>query len=71
MFERPSQLVMAFSQFLIMWSGDIPEEIPWYLHRSEGGWQYLAVGIAGLSFVGLGWRLRDSHRHLARAPTRA
>ncbi len=36
---------MAFSQFLIMWSGDLPEEIPWYLSRSEGGWQYLALGI--------------------------
>lgn len=36
---------MSFSQYLIMWSGDLPEEIPWYLHRSAGGWQYVAIGI--------------------------
>ncbi len=23
----------SFSQFLIIWSGNLPEEIPWYLQR--------------------------------------
>ena len=32
---------MAFSQFLIIWSGNLPEEIPWYLRRLDGR---LAVG---------------------------
>jgi hypothetical protein len=32
----------SFSQFLIIWSGNLPEEISWYLHRSQGGWT--AVG---------------------------
>src|SRR5262249_3671505 len=27
-----------FSQFLITWSGNLPEEIQWYLHRIRGGW---------------------------------
>ena len=33
----------SFSQFLIIWSGNLPEEIPWYLTRLNGGWQYMAV----------------------------
>jgi len=35
-----------FSQFLIIWSGNIPEETPWYLTRAEGGW-----GIVGLILI--------------------
>jgi hypothetical protein len=31
----------AFSQFLIIWSGNLPEETPWYLNRLRGGWQWL------------------------------
>lgn len=29
------------SQFLIIYSGNIPEETPWYLARMKGGWQYV------------------------------
>jgi len=28
----------AFSQFLIIWSGNLPEEIHWYLPRLHDGW---------------------------------
>jgi hypothetical protein len=35
---------ISFSQFLIIWSGNLPEETPWYLHRSAGGW----LNVAGL-----------------------
>ena len=31
-------IYLAFSQFLIIWSGNLPEEIPWYLDRIMGGW---------------------------------
>jgi hypothetical protein len=31
-------IYLAFSQFLIIWSGNLPEEIPWYLDRFQGGW---------------------------------
>ena len=31
-------IYLAFSQFLIIWSGNLPEEIPWYLDRVMGGW---------------------------------
>jgi hypothetical protein len=33
----------SFSQFLIIWSGNLPEETPWYLRRYQGGWR--AVGL--------------------------
>jgi hypothetical protein len=31
-------IYLAFAQFLIIWSGNLPEEIPWYLDRIRGGW---------------------------------
>jgi hypothetical protein len=42
---------LSFSQFLIIWSANLPEEIPWYLHRTAHGWQYLAVGLIVVHFV--------------------
>jgi len=32
-----------FSQFLIIWSGNLPEEIPWYLIRMKGAWGWVSV----------------------------
>jgi hypothetical protein len=29
----------SFSQLLVIWSGNLPEEIPWYVRRFGGGWQ--------------------------------
>jgi hypothetical protein len=34
---------LTFSQFLIIWSANLPEEIPWYLTRMQGGWGYVSV----------------------------
>lgn len=34
---------LAFSQFLIIWSGDLLKEIPWYASRSERGWSIIAL----------------------------
>ncbi len=34
---------MAFSQYLIIWSGNLTEEIPWYLARSAGAWRYFCI----------------------------
>jgi hypothetical protein len=31
-------IYFAFAAFLIIWSGNSPEEIPWYLDRIRGGW---------------------------------
>jgi hypothetical protein len=41
----------AFSQFLIIWAGNLPEETPWYLKRFEGGWKWAALGLALGQFV--------------------
>jgi hypothetical protein len=41
----------AFSQFLIIWSGNLPDEIRWYLHRLSGGWQWVALVIVLFQFV--------------------
>jgi hypothetical protein len=45
----------SFSQFLIIWSGNLPEEIPWYISRLRGGWGALAfllvVGHFALPFA--------------------
>ncbi len=35
-----------FSQFLIIWAGNLPEETPWYLNRMAGGW-----GVVGLVLI--------------------
>jgi len=31
-------IYLAFGQFLIIWSGNLPNEINWYLDRIRGGW---------------------------------
>jgi len=40
-----------FSQFLITWSGNLPEEISWYLARMQGGWRYVTIGLVLIQFV--------------------
>lgn len=41
----------SFSQFLIIWSANLPEEIPWYQHRLDHGWEYLAIALVAVHFV--------------------
>lgn len=56
---------VAFSQFLLIWCGNLPEEITWYLDRSAGGWQWVAVVLA-VFYFGLPFALllsRDVKRH--------
>lgn len=36
---------LSFSQFLIIWSGNLPEEIPWYVVRTTGNWGYVAIAL--------------------------
>jgi hypothetical protein len=40
----------AFSQYLIIWSGNLPEEIGYYIHRTHGAWGAVIVAIAILHF---------------------
>lgn len=41
----------SFSQLLIIWSGNLPEEIPWYIERFRGPWRYLGLALILLHFV--------------------
>ncbi|HKY28478.1 MAG TPA: hypothetical protein VJM12_11120, partial [Pyrinomonadaceae bacterium] len=41
----------AFSQFLIVWSGNLPEEIQWYLPRVRGGWGVIALMVIFFHFA--------------------
>lgn len=41
----------SFSQFLIIWSGNIPEETKWYLHRLRGGWGWVGIALVLLNFA--------------------
>jgi hypothetical protein len=41
----------TFSQFLIIWSANLPEEIPWYLRRLSNGWQYVMLALVLLHFA--------------------
>jgi hypothetical protein len=35
----------SFSQLLIIWAGNLPEEIPFFYNRFRGGWQYVSIAI--------------------------
>ncbi len=34
---------VTFSQFMLIWYGNIPEETIWFKHRMEGGWQWVGL----------------------------
>ena len=40
---------LSFSQFLIIWAGNLPDEIPWYLRRLQGRLGMGGAGDRGLS----------------------
>lgn len=42
---------MNLSQFLIVWSGNLPEEIPWYIRRFHGGWQVVGLVLVLFHFA--------------------
>ncbi|HEY2711321.1 MAG TPA: hypothetical protein VGI60_02305 [Chthoniobacterales bacterium] len=43
---------MAFAQLLVIWSGDLPHEISWYLHRIAGGWRWVVAFLVLFHFFG-------------------
>ncbi|MCK5124679.1 MAG: hypothetical protein KAR42_00340 [candidate division Zixibacteria bacterium] len=42
---------MAFSQYFLIWYGNIPEETIWFLHRWEGSWKSVSMLIVYGHFV--------------------
>lgn len=61
-------IYLAFMQWLVVWGGDLPDEIHWYVIRGDNGWQYLLYLLIALqvaAFAGLLSRdLKRSHAGL-------
>ncbi|MBV9678632.1 MAG: hypothetical protein JO185_20015 [Acidobacteriaceae bacterium] len=41
----------AFSQLLIVWSGNLTDEIPWYLRRFATSWGWLGIALIVFQFI--------------------
>ncbi len=56
----------SFMQFLIIWCGNLTEEIPYYLRRTHGGWQYFGIALVAFHFFSPFFMLlvRDIKRNL-------
>ncbi|MCB0193234.1 MAG: hypothetical protein KDJ65_14915 [Anaerolineae bacterium] len=42
---------VSFSQYLIIYSANLPEEITWYAIRGNGGWGYFALALVFFAFA--------------------
>lgn len=42
---------IAFSQFMLIWYANLPEETVFYLHRSHGGWMEVSMALLVFKFV--------------------
>ncbi len=42
---------LSFSQYLIIWAGNLRDEIPWYVVRVEGSWNYVAQVLIVFHFA--------------------
>jgi len=42
---------LSFSQYLIIWSGNLQDEIPWYVSRASGGWAWVALALIVFHFA--------------------
>ena len=54
-------IYLNFGQFLIIWSGNLPGEINWYLDRIRGSWGIIIT----LDFI-FHWVIPFTHAALAR-----
>ena len=42
---------IAFSQYLLIWIANLPEEVPWYLVRTDTGWKGVGIFLALFQFL--------------------
>lgn len=42
---------LAFTQYLIIWSGNLSDESTWYIHRGHGGWQTIGLALIVFHFL--------------------
>jgi hypothetical protein len=47
---NPNQNI-AFSQFMLIWYANLPEETVYYVHRVEHGWQPVSLALVGVRFA--------------------
>ncbi|RYD27644.1 MAG: hypothetical protein EOP87_20855 [Verrucomicrobiaceae bacterium] len=62
---------VAFTQFLIIWMGNLPEDIAWYEIRGRGLWKWVTVFLAASNlfvpfFILLSRAVKDRPRRLQR-----
>jgi len=60
-------IYIAFSQYMLIWYGNIPEETEWFYHRQVGAW-----GVLSLVLIFFHWMLPflgTMSRHVRRNPT--
>jgi hypothetical protein len=48
---------MSFFQYLLVWAGNLSDEIPWYLRRTQGGWMPVALTMPFVGFLLPFWLL--------------
>lgn len=65
---------MSYGQLVIIWSGDVAEFTPWYRHRFEEGWLFVALALMALAFFGpffalLGRKPKQNLNYLAGVAT--
>jgi len=41
---------MQYFEYLLIWAGNLTDEIPWYLRRIDGNWQQVAISLAAFGF---------------------
>jgi hypothetical protein len=41
----------SFSQWLIIWAGNLPDEITWYMKRLHGGWEAIGLSLVLFHFA--------------------
>jgi hypothetical protein len=41
---------LSFGQYVIIWSGDVAEFVPWYIKRQENGWIFVVLALMIFAF---------------------
>ena len=42
---------IAFSQYMLIWYANLPEETAWFITRWEGSWKFISIGLILFQFV--------------------
>lgn len=42
---------IAFSQYMLIWYADIPEETFWFIDRWDGNWKFVSIALVFIHFV--------------------